>query len=288
VVRAFRRLDLSGYDVVLCSTTFAAKAIRPPTGAAYHMYCYAPFRLLWSAGSYFPRAAFLLSPLLSPLRAWDRRETRRAGSVATTSHHMAARLSACYGVEARVIPAPIEWNTFRSGGQVGDYYLVASRLNQYKRIDLAIDACRTLGRRLLVVGDGPLRGQLERRAGAETQFLGRVSEEQLRQLYAGCRALLFPAEEDYGLVPLEVQASGRPVIAFGRGGARETIVEGLSGLFFERQDCAAVIDAIERFERTHFSSEAIRADSRRFDVPVFLRRLRSFVGLEAGGDGEDV
>lgn len=284
VARSFGRLPWSDYDVVLCSTTFAAKAIRPPADVKYCLYCYAPFRLLWSPESYLPRTGRMLSPLLAPLRAWDRRQTRRAARVATTSRHMAGRLAACYGVEAAIIPAPIEWDTFRPAEGEGDYYLVVSRLNRYKRIDLAVDACRALGRRLLVAGEGPLRAELQRRAGTEIRFLGRVSEGELRQLYAGCRALLFPAEEDYGLVPLEVQASGRPVIALGRGGALETIEDGVSGIFFEQQQVDDLVNAIQRFEGMAFSRQAIRECARRFDVPHFVDGLRSFVDAERQGD----
>lgn len=281
LIAGFRRLELNGYDTVLCSSTYAAKAVQVSKPTMLNLYCHAPFRLLWSPESYLSDQRRLAKSLagfgMAPLRAWDRRVTLRANRIATNSRNMAERIESCYGMTPAVIPAPIDWSVYEAGTDSGSFYLVVSRLNRYKRIDLAIAACNRLRRRLLIVGDGPLRASLTRMAGPTVQFLGRIADVELRTLYRQCRALIFPADEDYGLVPLEAQASGRPVIAFGRGGALETVEEGRSGLFFEEQTEDHVVAAIERCEATEFSSQEIRLGARRFDVSTFSSKLSAFL-----------
>jgi glycosyltransferase involved in cell wall biosynthesis len=286
LIAGFRRLDLRGYDTVLCSSAYAAKAVQVSKPSMLNLYCYAPFRLLWSPESYLSDNLRIAKGLagfgLAPLRAWDTRVTRRADRIATTCRNMAERIESCYKVEPAVIPAPIEWSAYRASSDWDSFYLVVSRLNRYKRIDLAVAACNRLRRKLLIVGDGPLRASLTRMAGPTVQFLGRVADVELRTLYRQCRALIFPADEDYGLVPLEAQASGRPVIAFGRGGALETVEEGRSGLFFEEQTEDHLVAAIERCEATEFSSQEIRLGARRFDVSSFSSKLSAFLTSPIG------
>lgn len=279
----FAGLRLDGFDCVLTSSTFAAKAVRVPAGALHASYCYAPFRLIWHPESYLPEhlpakaaVARVMRAAFAPLRVWDRRVSRRAHRTATTCLNMVRSLRACYGIEARVLHAPIEWGTYSVSHRIGDFYLVVSRLNRYKRIDLAIEACNRLSRRLVIVGEGPLRHELEARATAHVTFLGRQPEAELRRLYSTCRALIFPSDEDYGLVPLEAQASGRPVVALGRGGALETIVPGSTGVFFSNPVVDDVVEAIRRAESMPFDPQAIREHARRFDVPAFTRGLTEF------------
>jgi len=165
-----------------------------------------------------------------------------------------------------------------SPGAPGDYYLTVSRLTRYKRIDLAVDALRMLDRELIVVGEGPMRDELESRArGSRVRFLGAVSDEQLRTLYAGCRALIFPQEEDYGLTPLEAQASGRPVIAFAAGGALETIVDGVTGTFFREQTPESLADSIRVADAIRFEPDVIRRHAERFDVGAFADEMSRFL-----------
>jgi glycosyltransferase involved in cell wall biosynthesis len=280
----FAQLDLSGFDVVLSSTTWGAKFIRPRKDTRHACYCYAPFRWLWQPESYSPDSlpmAGLARPLANllrrPLRALDHRITRAIPRLGTTCVNMARAIKNCYGREACVIYAPIRTRDYDVAATQDDYYLCVSRLMSHKRLDLAVAACRRLGRSLVIAGDGPEGAALEALASGTTQFLGRVNDRDLKHLYAHCRAVLFPSHEDYGLVPLEAQASGRPVIAYGSGGALETIEAGRSGLFFSEQTVDALVDAIQSFERMSFDSDAIRRAVLKFDVEIFRQRLREFV-----------
>jgi glycosyltransferase involved in cell wall biosynthesis len=280
----FARLDLRQFDVVVSSTTWGAKFILPSGGTPHVCYCYAPFRWLWRPESYSPESLPMARPLQPladlarrPLRALDYRATRAIPRLATTCANMARAIQDCYGREACVIHGPIRTTDYLSAATPDDYYLAVARLISYKRLDLAVTACQKLGRRLVIAGDGPERAALAALAGDTTQFVGRVADRELKELYAHCRAVLFPSYEDYGLVPLEAQASGRPVIAFGSGGALETIEAGRSGLFFYEQTVEAMVEAIQRFERMSFDAGAIRQGVLKFDVALFSQRLREFV-----------
>jgi glycosyltransferase involved in cell wall biosynthesis len=278
LVPAFRSLDLRGFDVVLTSAAFAAKTVRVPRDTCHVCYCYSPLRLAWRpddylAGHHGALRRMAVHAAAAPLRRWDYSVSRRVDYFATTCHNVAERIRRAYGREADVIFAPIDVGRF-TPGRPDDYYLIVSRLTRYKRIDLAIDAVRLVDRELVVVGEGPLRAELEERArGARVRFAGAASDDDLRRLYAGCRALIFPQEEDYGLTPLEAQASGRPVIAFAAGGALETIVDGVTGTFFHEQTPNAVAAAIHICEAASFDSALIRRHSERFDVRPFAERM---------------
>lgn len=283
-VLGFRQLDLSGFDVVLSSTTWGAKYIRPPAQTRHVCYCYAPFRLLWKPEVYSPdslpvnralgRLPGLIRPLLSRL---DFQVMQGISQIATSCRNMAAEIYACYRREARVIYPPIRVSDYQEGNGTGGYYLSVSRLMSHKKMDLAIRACQQLRRRLVVVGDGPELPRLKALSDHTIHFTGRVTDNTLRELYANCRAVIFPSHEDYGLVPLEAQASGRPVIAYGAGGALETVIENHTGVFFREQTVEAVVDAIQRFEKIQFDPQAIRQAVQRFDVQYFRRELREFV-----------
>ena len=282
MVPGFRRFDFSGYDVVLSSSAYAAKAIRVPPGVCHLCYCYTPLRFAWRPDDYLsatasPVTAAALRFVASIARRWDYRVAQGVFAYATTCRNVAARIKTCYGRDAEVIYAPVQLDRYHIG-QPGDYYLVVSRLNSYKRIDLAIEAMRRLGRPLIVVGEGPQRAALEALArGADVRFLGRVADAQLLDLYAGCRALVFPQEEDYGLAPLEAQASGRPVIAYARGGALETIVDGQTGVLFAEQHPDAVVGAVLQADAIDFDSAAIRRHAARFDVDAFHQSIEEFI-----------
>jgi glycosyltransferase involved in cell wall biosynthesis len=285
LVPAFRSLDLRGFDVVLTSAAFAANAVRVPRGTCHACYCHTPLRLAWRPDDYLadrhgPLSRLALHAVAASLRRWDYAVSRRVDYFSTNCQNVAERIRRCYAREADVIFAPIDVRRF-APDQPQDYYLVVSRLKRYKRIDLAIDAARLTDRKLVVVGEGPLRRELEQRAqGARVQFAGAVSDDELRRLYSGCRALIFPQEEDYGLTPLEAQASGRPVIAFAAGGALETIVDGRTGTFFYSQTPQALAAAIRASEAATFDSAVIRAHAERFDIHPFADRLYAFLALK--------
>ena len=284
MVPGFRRFDFSAYDVVLSSAAYAAKTIRIPDRACHICYCYSPLRLAWRPQDYLsPHSSRLkhraLEAAAAGLRRWDYAVAQKVNYFATTCRNVAARIKEAYGRDAEIIHAPIEFARYRvQPGSPGDFYLVVSRLNHYKRVDLAIHAAARLGRRLIVVGDGPQRAELERRAArSDVSFLGRVSDDVLLDLYANCRALIFPQEEDYGLTPLEAQASGRPVVAYRAGGALETIIEGETGVFFSEQTPDALVEALERLERTRFDSDRIRRHAAAFDAAPFSDRMTAFI-----------
>jgi glycosyltransferase involved in cell wall biosynthesis len=225
-----------------------------------------------------------MPPVAAALRAWDRR-TGGVDAFVAISHHIAGRIRRVYGRSAVVIHPPVDVARFRPAASVDDYYLVVSALVPYKRVDLAIAAAGRLGRRLLVVGTGPEERRLHAQAGPSVKFLGWRPDAEVAELYARCRAVLFPAVEDYGIVPLEAAAAGRPTIALAQGGVLETMV-GLddataapTAVFFREQTAAALADAMAAFEAAadRFAPAALRAHAARFDRPLFRERLREYV-----------
>ena len=282
-VFGFARLNLRTFDVVLSSTTWGAKFVSHAPSVRHVSYCYAPTRLLWSPEAYNGMRAPIgpltrLVELVRPrLQALDVRVMQRIARVATSCQNMATAIADQYGISARIIHPPIRMSDYSVGLDRGDFYLTVSRLIAHKRVDLAIEACRRLGRKLVVVGDGPDAARLRSIADGTVKFAGRVGDEALRQLYRTCRALIFPSKEDFGLAPLEAQASGSPVVAYGVGGVRETMIEGRTGVFFGSQDSEAIVEAILRLEHAEFDAGAIRESVRRFDVEYFKQELRDFV-----------
>jgi glycosyltransferase involved in cell wall biosynthesis len=287
---AVRGFDLSGYDLVISMSHCVAKAVRRPAGALHVSYCFSPMRYIWDLyDDYFGRQApaltrWLMPPVAAALRRWDRR-TDGVDAFVAISHHIAERIRRVYGRAADVIHPPVDVARFHPAATVEDFYLVVSALVPYKRVDLAIAAARRLGRRLIVVGTGPEERRLRAQAGPGVEFLGWRSDAEVAELYARCRAVLFPAVEDYGIVPLEAAAAGRPTIALARGGALETMV-GLgdaaappTAVFFQEQTEAAVADAMLAFETAahRFDARALRARAAQFDRPLFRERLREYV-----------
>jgi glycosyltransferase involved in cell wall biosynthesis len=276
-------MDLSGYDLVVSSSSGYAKGVRTASDAIHVCYCHTPMRWAWSLQSYSKRESFglsqraLLPMFICELRRWDEKASRQPDHFVANSQAVADRIRRVYKRSAEVIHPPVETGRFRPSGQTEDYYLVLSRLVSYKRIDLAVKACNQRKKKLLVIGAGPDRQSLEAMAGPYVNFLGRASDEQVEYYAARCRALLFPGEEDFGMAPLEVAAAGRPTIAYRAGGALETIVENGTGLFFDHQTPESLGDAIETFERQQWSPAALRNHSKAFSVPVFHDRFRSFL-----------
>jgi glycosyltransferase involved in cell wall biosynthesis len=190
-----------------------------------------------------------------------------------------------YSRPATVIYSPVDCGWVRpDGSPPDDYYLVVSRLVRYKRVDMAIDACNRLKRRLLIVGAGPEAARLRAKAGPTIEFLGNRSDGEVATLYARCKAFLFPGFEDFGITPLEAQAAGRPVVAFGRGGATETVVDEVTGVLFPEQSVEGLIDAIERLDRLSVAPTACRENAMRFDVSVFRQRMSAAIQAAAAGE----
>jgi glycosyltransferase involved in cell wall biosynthesis len=286
---AVETVDLSGYDLIVSSCFGYAKGLRKRPDAIHVCYCHTPMRWVWRYDDYSERAGFgrltrkLLPILLAGLKRWDLRASRRPDYFIANSHVVAARIKKLYDRDSVVIPPPIDVSRFQPEATQEDYYLVLSRLVPYKRIDLAIEACTRLNRRLLIVGDGPDRPRLEKLAGPSIRFLGRQPDEAVARYAARCRALLFPGEEDFGMTPLEVNAAGRPVIAFRAGGALETVVEGVTGLFFTQPTTASLARAIEDFELRSWDAVVLRAHACKFDRTIFRNRLLEFLHEVAPG-----
>jgi glycosyltransferase involved in cell wall biosynthesis len=283
---AIERLRLEACDLVLSTSHAVAKGVRAPRGAAHLCYCLTPMRYAWDQiDAYLGRGLrrALAAPLVARLRRWDRRTSTpdRVTRFVAISQTVASRIRRHYRREASVVYPPVDLERFQPSGSApdGDYLLVGS-FSPYKREWMAVEAFRTLGAPLVVAGDGPERERLERDAPSNVRFAGRVSDAELAKLYAGCRALIYTSDEDFGLVPLEAQACGRPVIALGRGGATESVVpldggEPPTGIFFETQSPDALVAAIRRFESNEirFDPQRIRAHAERFSVERFRREM---------------
>ena len=273
---AVESFDLRGYDLVISSSHAVAKGARVPQGVPHICYCHTPMRYLWTASHASPLRHMALSMFERHLRDWDVRSSAGVTKFIANSENVRCRIQKAYGRDAEVIYPPVDTEFFTPGDAeagAGAYYLVVSALEPYKRVDLAIQAAMRLGRPLVVVGRGTEAKKLRRLAGSQMQvaFTGWVSDERLRELYRGCRALLFPGLEDFGMVPVEAQACGRPVIAFRDGGATETCT-----FFFDRQSTDSLIQAILDFEK----SGADLMDVSRFSKKRFEDHIRKVLSTD--------
>lgn len=276
--------DLSGYGVVLSTTSAFAKGVLTRPETLHVCYCHTPTRYLWSdAHDYLQSAGIpglLHAParsMLSSIRTWDRLAADRVDRFIANSDTVRARIAKYYRRESDIINPPVDVSAFRLGRGEGGYYLAGGRLVGYKRFDIIVQAFNRLGLPLKVFGDGPEAAKLRRMAGRNITFLGRVSEQEKAALYAGAIAYLNPQEEDFGITAIEAMASGRPVIAYRRGGAIETVVEGVTGTFIDRQDWESLYDAVLRFDHSDYHPETIREHARHFDGETFKSRIRHYV-----------
>lgn len=277
---AFRRLRLSPTDVVLSSSSGFAHHVRPPVGAIHACYCYAPPRFLWQPELYLrgrPVARTFLTPALAAMRAVDRRAAARVDEYIAVSRHTASRIHAVYGREATVIHPPVAVDRFRPTAERSGRFLVLSRLMAYKRVDLAVRAAALAGLPLDVIGDGPERARLERSAGPTVRFLGRLPDDAARDALARCIALIVPGTEDFGMTPVEAQASGRPPICLAAGGALETVEDGVTGFLVDRSTPEAFAAAMVHATRVGLPARRLVAAARRFDEATFRQRLGTFL-----------
>lgn len=269
---AIETFDLSQFDLVISSSHCVAKGVIPSPHALHICYCYTPMRYAWDkASDYFSGwKKALVQPFLHYLRMWDVNSSNRVSHFIAISNWVKARIKNYYGREASVVTPYVDLELFKPvHGEGGDYFLTVSAFAPNKRLDLAIKACEKLGKKLIIVGDGQEKAKLEEMAGPNTTFAGKISFEELSDLYSGCKALLFTGEDDFGISPLEAMASGRPVIAYARGGALETIIENKTGVFFKEPSVDSLIDAIERFEKMTFSSDTCRKQAEKFSKVKF-------------------
>ncbi|MGI4790321.1 MAG: glycosyltransferase [Janthinobacterium lividum] len=283
---AFERFNFTGYDLVLSSSSSFAKGVITPPEACHICYCHTPSRFVWRQQEYLAQtrsaraASALISAVVNSMRSWDVESAQRVDYFIANSYNVARRIRKFYRRDvAAVIYPPVETTKFRpvSPEEVGDHFLVVSRLLNYKRLDLAVQACTRLNLPLRVVGIGPDLPYLKRMAGPTIQFLGRLPDKQVAQELAHCKALIFPGEEDFGITPVECMASGRPVIAYGAGGALETVVDGETGLFFAEQTVDSLVDALIRIDQISFSTEALQKRASCFDTSVFEAQMLALI-----------
>jgi len=248
---AFESFDLSEYDVILSSSSAFAKGIKKRPDQLHLCYCHNPMRFVWRYDDYVKKESLpalvkgLLPLVLDPVKRWDLQGVAGVDQFIANSRTVAERIKQTYGRESVIINPPVESGFFRPSTVSQDYFLVVSRLNAYKRIDLVVEAFTQLDLPLKVIGSGPDLKRLKRLAGPSVEFLGRRSDDDLEKYLAECQALIFPGEEDFGIVPLEAMACGRPVIAYRAGGAQETVVDGETGIFFAEQTVAALVAAVK-------------------------------------------
>lgn len=284
--RAIESLDLRGFDVILSSSHAVGKGIIPPSDAVHICYCHTPMRYAWEMEEKylddFRIPKMLRSPIrrrLKRLRRWDLSTAKRVDVFIANSEETQERIRKIYGRESLLLPPPVDSRFFAHPLPSGEknYFLALGRLVPYKRFDLLIETANAMQFPLKIVGRGQDEVRLRALAGPTVEFMGFVPDQDLPGLYAGALAILSPQHEDAGIVPMEAQASGTPVIAYDRGGARDTVREGVTGIFFAEQTASALVEAMKRFETQRFDPEKIRAHARQFDASNFRKNLERIV-----------
>lgn len=286
---AFESFNFDEYDLVISITSEAAKGIITKPGTLHICYCLTPTRYLWSGYEEYFKSGILkllLKPLIFTLRRWDKLASARPDKYIAISEEVQKRIKKYYGRDSEVVYPPVtfvntkyEINT-KYKIQNTEYYLVVSRLSKftrYKRVDLAIEACNKLKLPLVVVGEGSLKKELQEMAGPAIKFVGEISDSELLEYYKNCKALIFPGNEDLGLVMVEAQNQGKPVIAFNSGGAKEIVTDKKTGLFFDKQNVTSLIDVIQKFNSYKFDPKVSMSNAKKFDFQNFKENFLSVV-----------
>ncbi|HEX6977287.1 MAG TPA: glycosyltransferase [Patescibacteria group bacterium] len=278
---AFRSHNIKGYDVVISVTSEFAKAVR--TDGIHICYCLTPTRYLWSSfDDYFknPMLRIGSTPLISFLKNWDRKVAQEPDAIVSISKEVRKRVKDYYGRNSKIIFPPVEvekFNRRKGSKRKGDFYLVVSRLVSYKKVDLVIEVFNELGYPLIIVGKGKEEKNLKKIANRNIKFASELTDNKLRYYYSNCKALVFPQLEDFGIVAVEAQAAGAPVIAYKKGGALDTVIDGKTGIFFKKQNRESLIEAIKRFEKMKFGQGTIVANAKRFSVKRFKKEFLTIV-----------
>ena len=271
------QFDFDGFDLVISSSHCAAKSVVVPGRTAHVCYCHSPMRYAWDQfEAYFGEtrvgrpASAALRRIMAALARWDRATADRPDRYVANSQYVAGRIGRYYNRVASVVHPPVDTDFFKpDAARQRAHYLIVSALVPYKRVEIAIDACRLAGRPLVVAGDGPDRARLERAAGSSATFVGVRTDDEIRELYRSAHAVLLPGEEDFGIVPVEAQACGTPVVALGRGGALETVRDGVTGVLVSDPAAAGFAQAIERAETIAWDRAVIRAHAECFTEAAF-------------------
>ncbi|MDD5491400.1 MAG: glycosyltransferase [bacterium] len=284
--RAIESFDFTGYDLILSSSSGWAKAAKHDAHCLHLCYCYTPMRWVWSYQRYIERenipwwAELILKVFIRQLKKWDLETSSRVDRFIAISKLIQDRIKNSYHRDSVIIYPPVETNRFSITEQLGDYYLLVSRLNTYKRVDIVVQAFNQLGLPLVVIGEGPDKAHLEKIAKQNIRFLGKVADPVVNEHCAKCQAFIFPGEEDFGIAPVEAMASGRPVVAYAAGGALETVSAGVTGVFFEEQTPMAIVAAVKEMQSIAFDSGRIRKHAQQFDKEIFKQKLKNYIEKE--------
>lgn len=280
---AIESFNLKDFDFVLSSSHCVAKGVKVPPQALHICYCYTPMRYAWLFfDEYFGNSGvwkkFIISKELERLRKWDLKTNEGVDFFVAISDNVKERIKLFYNKEADVIYPPVDTKRFQVSARDDGYYLIVSALVPYKRIDIAIKAFNELGERLVIIGSGNSETELKLIAKNNIEFLGWLDDRQIVEYYATCRALVFPGEEDFGIVPLEAEACGKPVIAYARGGALETVTKD-TGIFFSELTSEAIKKAVREFEslKDKFNKDLIRKNALRFDREIFKTKILDYI-----------
>lgn len=288
---AFEQFDLREYDVVISTSSACAKGVLTRPDTLHLCYCYTPCRYIWDLYHDYTeslRGRALIAPIAHWLRLWDRLSADRVDHFVAISHEVAGRIRKHYRRDSEVVYPPVDIDRIRPDGEpADDFYLVVSRLVPYKRIDLAVAAATRLQRRLVVVGSGPERKRLEAMAGPTVEFRGHLPDDEVARLLARCRAFLFPGYEDFGIAPVEAQAAGRPVVAFARGGATETVIDGETGVLFAEQTVESLLEAMRVLDRLRIDPAACRRQAEMFSATRFREELTRVLEARLAAPPED-
>jgi glycosyltransferase involved in cell wall biosynthesis len=281
---ALEQFDLRNYDLVISSESGPAKGVVTRADTLHLCYCHTPMRYVWNMYHDYRETTggltrALMAPAFNYMRLWDYGSAARVDHFIANSSEVQRRIAKTYRRDSDVIHPPVAVENFKPADAIEDFYLYCGQFVPYKRADIAVEAFNRLGKKLVVVGEGSEGPRLKRMAGANIHFVGTQSAENLRRLYATCQALVFPGEEDFGIIPVEVMASGRPVIAYDRGGIRDSVRDGVSGILYPEQGVEGLLAAVTRFEaeKSRFVSAAIVAEAAQFSSSRFRERIAALV-----------
>lgn len=284
---AFESIDLKGYDLVISSSSAESKGVITGTDTLHISNIYTPVRYYWSGyKEYYANPGFgLLNPMVryfmpkmtKKLKIWDYAAAQRPDSLIAISKTVSERINKYYNRPSTVIYPPVDVQRFENSSPKSDYYLVVSRLVPYKRVDLAVEACTSLNRKLVVAGRGPELKNLKKLAGSSVEFVENPTDEDITKLYSKARGFIFSAEEDFGITPVEAMAAGTPVICYGKGGATETVVNGKTGVFHDKQSVESLSQAINKFESIKFDKKHIKQRASDFSEDKFLNLFGGYV-----------
>lgn len=282
--KAIESFDLKKYDIILSITSALVKGVKTNKNQLHVCYCNTPTRWLWTDSESYLKTApipFFAKPLMptiiKALRKWDIKASKRPDFFIANSENVKKRIQKYYARDSYSIFVPVDAKRFKISQKKGEYFLIVSRLEPYKKVEMVIEAFKRLKLPLKIVGSGTKFEELKKTSPKNIELIGRVSDEKLAKLYEGSIATVFPQEEDAGIVPLESMAAGRPVIAYAKGGALETVIEGKTGVFFKNQTVEDLIFAVKKFQKMKFNSRDIRNHAQQFDKELFKQRVLEYI-----------